>query len=51
VTPAINDLPENFERWPRSVQLRYLEELHAIYYPDTRTAADTPPAIQGEVID
>ncbi len=30
------DLPEGFEQWPRDVQSRYLEELHALYFPKLR---------------
>ena len=30
------DLPEGFEQWPRDVQARYLEELHALYFPRLR---------------
>ena len=30
------DLPEGFEAWPRDVQSRYLEELHALYFPKLR---------------
>ena len=30
------DLPEGFDAWPRDVQARYLEELHALYFPKLR---------------
>ena len=30
------DLPEGFDAWPRDVQSRYLEELHALYFPRLR---------------
>jgi hypothetical protein len=27
-------IPETYDRWPRSVQLRYLQELYALYFPE-----------------
>lgn len=27
------DFPEGFAAWPREIQSRYLEELHAVYFP------------------
>ena len=30
------DLPEGFEAWPADIQSRYLEELHALYFPKLR---------------
>ena len=30
------DLPEGFEAWPADIQKRYLEELHALYFPRLR---------------
>ena len=30
------DLPEGFEAWPRAIQQKYLEELHALYFPKLR---------------
>ena len=30
------DLPEGFEAWPKAIQQKYLEELHALYFPKLR---------------
>ena len=30
------ELPEGFEAWPRPIQQKYLEELHALYFPKLR---------------
>jgi phage terminase large subunit-like protein len=29
-------LPEGFEQWPKEIQQKYLEELHALYFPKLR---------------
>jgi hypothetical protein len=41
--------PENFPAWPRTVQKRYLEELHALYFPAQVTAQQA--VIRGEITD
>jgi hypothetical protein len=60
VTSAEDNLiPEGYDKWPRSVQRRYLEELFALYFPErvqhTASAAVPQPGddeiVEAEIID
>lgn len=43
MTHAADDLiPEAYYTWPREIQSRYLEELHALYFPGQQAATAAP---------
>jgi hypothetical protein len=60
MTSAADDLiPENYYRWPRAVQRRYIEQLYALYFPgrtqmtagQAAITAATPQPGDGDIVE
>lgn len=35
--------PQDYDRWPRSVQRQYWDELHALYFPEQHDSQQAAP--------
>jgi hypothetical protein len=48
VTATHDDLiPDGYYRWPREIQLRYLQELYALYFPGHQVPIGQAPEVAG----